>query len=133
IALLVAFRHDHHQEAGSFAGDIAETAVLCARHRNHVERLEHELVLALIAPGNLEAAGKSKKVLDRVEMTVKTGPIARLTFGDADDQPARALDWRAGAAPLVIRRRHHRINPPRRYLFDRAGWDAMRLEILPLI
>lgn len=90
-------------------------------------------MLALIAPGNLEAAGKAKKVLDRVEMTVKTGPIARLTFGDADDQPTRALDRRAGAAPLVICRRHHRIDAPRRYLFDRAGGNAMRIEILPLI
>src|SRR5262249_13619597 len=76
---------------------------------------------------------EAKKVLDRVEMTVKTRSIARFTFGDADDQPARAFERGAGAAPLVIRRRHDGINAPGCYFFDGAGRNAVRLEILPLI
>src|SRR6201987_1215737 len=133
IALLLAFRHDHNQKAGGFARNVAETAVLSARHRNHVEGLEHELVLAMIAPSNLETAAEAKKILNRVEMAVKTGPVARLAFGDTDDEAARTLDRRASATPLVIRRRHDRINAPRCNLFDGAGRNAMRLEVLPLV
>ena len=72
---------------------------------------------------NLETAREAKKVLNRIEMAMKSGPVARLAFGDADDQSTRTLDRRTGAAPLVIRRRHHRIHAPRRYLFD---WQSPR-------
>jgi hypothetical protein len=42
-------------------------------------------VFAVIAPGNLEAARETKKVLDGVEMAVKAWPIAWLTLSDTDD------------------------------------------------
>src|SRR5262249_14863352 len=71
--------------------------------------------------------------LNGVEMTVQTGPIARLALGDADNEAARTLDRRAGAAPLVIRRRHDGIDAPRCYLFDRAGGNAVCLEGLALV
>src|SRR5262245_46586402 len=66
-------------------------------------------------------------------MAVQAGPVARLALRDADDQATRALDRRAGAAALIMRRRHHRVDAPRRYLFHRAGWNVVRLEILPLV
>src|SRR6202023_4109513 len=43
IGLLGGFRHDHYQQTAGDGGDIAETAVLAARHRDHVERIEHQL------------------------------------------------------------------------------------------
>jgi len=42
-------------------------------------------VLTVIAPSNLETARETKKVLDGVEMAVKTWPIAWFTLSDADD------------------------------------------------
>src|SRR6266496_1112016 len=66
-------------------------------------------------------------------MAMQAGTIACLALGDADDQAARALDRSAGAATLIIRRRHDRIDAPRCYLFHRAGWNAERLEILTLV
>src|SRR5262249_17486163 len=41
-----------------FVGDVAEAAVLSARHGDHVKWLQHEPVLASIAPGDLETAGE---------------------------------------------------------------------------
>src|SRR5262249_1778472 len=104
-----------------------------ARHGDHVQRLEHERVLAAIAPRDLEAAGQAEKALDRVEMAVQAGTIAGLALSNADDQAARALDRRAGAATLVIRRRHHRIDFTRRHFFHRARRNVVRLEILRLV
>src|SRR5262249_41114875 len=108
-------------------------AVLSARHGDHVEWLQHEPVLAPVAPGDLETAGEAEKVLDRIEMAVKPGPVAGLALGNADDQATGALDRRPGAPTLVIRRRHHRIDATRRHLFHRAGRNVVRLEILTLV
>src|SRR5262245_46277760 len=66
-------------------------------------------------------------------MAMQAGTIAGLALRDADDQAPRALDRRAGAATLIIRRRHDRIDAPCRYLFHRAGWNAVGLEILALV
>src|SRR5215472_2132443 len=66
-------------------------------------------------------------------MTMQAGTIAGLALRDADDQATRALHWSAGAATLIIRRRHDRIDAPRCYLFHRAGWNAVLLEILTLV
>src|SRR4029077_16364500 len=96
-------------------------------------RLEHGRMLAVIAPGDLEAAGEAHEVLDGVEMAVQTGAVAGFAFGDADDEPARTLDRSAGAAALVIGRRHHRIDLSRRDLLHRAGRNAVGGEILLLI
>ena len=52
---------------------------------------------------------------------------------EAHGIPAGAVEKitaRRGAAPLVIRRCHDGINAPRCYLFDRAGWNAVGLEVL---
>src|SRR5262245_54546161 len=103
VNLLVGFRHDHDQQATHFVGDVAEAAVLSARHGDHVERLQHERVLASIAPGDLETAREAEKVLDRIEMAVQDGSVAGLALGNADDQATRALDRRPRAATLVIR------------------------------
>src|SRR5262249_18402586 len=89
--------------------------------------------LASIAPGDLETAGEAEKVFDRIEMSMQAGSVARLAFGDADDQAARALDRRPGAATLVIRRRHHRVDATRRHLFHRTRRNLVRLEILALV
>src|SRR6516225_4046874 len=45
----------------------------------------------------------------------------------------RSLDWRAGAATLIVCRSHNRVDAPRRYLFHRAGRNVVRLEILTLV
>src|SRR5262245_30077055 len=66
-------------------------------------------------------------------MAVKPGSVAGLALGDADDQATRALDRCSGAATLVIRWRHHRIDPTRRHLFHRARRNVVRLEILTLV
>src|SRR5262249_38540253 len=106
--------------------------VLSARHGDHVEWLQHERVLAPIAPGDLKTAGEAEKVLDRIEMAVQTGSVAGLALGNADDQATRALHGRPSAATLVIGRPHHRIDAPRRHLFHRARRNVVRLEILTL-
>src|SRR5262249_61174530 len=90
VNLLVGFRHDHDQQATQFVGDVAEAAVLAARHSDHVKWLQHERVLAPIAPSDLETAGEAEKVFDRIEMAVQAGSVAGLAFGDADDQATRA-------------------------------------------
>src|SRR5262249_42044654 len=87
----------------------------------------------LVAPRDLETAAEAEEVLDRIEVAVQAGSVARLALGNADDQAARALDRCAGAAALVIRPRHHRIDPPRRHLLPRAGRNVVGLEILPLV
>ena len=66
-------------------------------------------------------------------MAVQAGPVSRLAFRDADDQPTRAFHGRAGAPTLVIRGCHYRIDPPCRDLFHRTGRNVMRLEILALV
>ena len=90
-------------------------------------------MVAPIAPCDLEPAREAEKVLDRVEMAVQAGSIAGFALGNAHDQTTRALDRRPGAATLVIRRRHHRIDPACRYFFHRARRNLVRLEILSLI
>src|SRR5262249_12726143 len=126
-------RHDHDQKATQLVGDVAEAAVLSARYTDHVKWLQHERVLAPIAPGDLKTAGEAEKVLDCIEMAVQTGSVAGLALGNAHDQPTRALHRPSGAATLVIRRRHHRIDAPRRHLFHRARRNVVRLEILTLV
>jgi len=111
----------------------AEAAVFAARHRDHVERLKHQRMLACVAPGNLEAAGEAHEILDRVEVAVQAGAVARLAFGDGDNQAARPLHRGAGAAALIVGRRHHRIDLARGDLLHCAGRDALRGEILRLI
>ena len=90
-------------------------------------------MLAVIAPGDLETSAKAEEVLDRVVMAVQAGSVARLALGDADNEAARPLDRRAGAAALVIGGGHHRIDAPRRDLFHRARRNAVYLEILVLV
>src|SRR5262249_11892404 len=90
-------------------------------------------MLTLIAPGDLEAPREAKEVLDCLEMAVQPRPVAWSALGDADDQTARPLDRRAGTAPLIVCRSHTRVDPPRRYLFHRAGRNVVRLEILTLV
>ena len=128
IGLHVGLRHDQNEKAAGLVGDIAEAAVFAARHRDHIERLKHQRMLAAIAPGNLEAAGEAHEILDRVEVAVQAGAVARLAFGDGDDQAARPLDRGAGAAALIIGRRHHRIDLARGDLLHRrrAGCLAWR-------
>src|SRR5262245_66634661 len=94
-----------------------ETAVLAARHSDHVKWLQHERVLAPIAPADLETAGEAEKVFDRIEMAVQAGSVAGLAFGDADDQATPALDRHPSAATLLSRPRHHRIDATPRHLF----------------
>src|SRR5262245_65115749 len=60
VNLLVGFRYDHDQQATRFVGEVAEAAVLAARHSDHVKWLQHERVLAPIAPGDLETAGEAE-------------------------------------------------------------------------
>src|SRR6516164_4876306 len=133
VNLLLGFRHDHDQKATQLVGDVAEAAVLSARYSDHVKWLQLERVLAPITPCDLKTAGEAEKVLDRIEMAVQTGSVAGLALGNAHDQPTRALHRRSGAATLVIRRRHHRIDATRRHLFHRAGRNVVRLEILTLV
>src|SRR5260221_10786141 len=97
VDLFVAFRHDHDQQATQFVGDVAEAAVLAARHSDHVQRLEHERVLAPIAPCDLEPAAEAEKALDRIEMAVQARSISGLAPGNGDDQAPRALYPRPGA------------------------------------
>src|SRR5262245_13821304 len=90
-------------------------------------------MLTLIAPGDLEAPREAKEVLDCIEMAVQARPVAWFALGDADDQTARPLDWRAGAATLIVCRSHNRVDAPRRSLFHLDGWNVERLEILTLV
>src|SRR5262249_57269451 len=98
----------------------------------HIERFQHKRMLTLIAPGDLEAPREAKEVLDCIEMAVQARPVAWFALGDADDQTARSLDWRASAATLIVYRSHNRVDAPRRYLFHRAGRNAVRLALLTL-
>jgi hypothetical protein len=83
------------------------------------------------------SAGGFRLTLERghsqIEMSMQAGSVARLAFGDADDQATRALDRRPGAATLVIRRHHHRVDATRRHLFHRTRRNVVRLEILALV
>src|SRR5262245_17659782 len=66
-------------------------------------------------------------------MAMQARAIAGLALRDADDQATRPPDRSAGTASLIIRRRQDRIDPPRCDLLHRAGWNAVRLEILCLV
>src|SRR5262249_27934186 len=66
-------------------------------------------------------------------MAMQARPVPRLAFGDADDEAAGSFDRRTGAAPLVIGRRHDRIDAPRRYLLHCARRNPVRIEVLTLV
>jgi hypothetical protein len=76
------------------------------------------------------------KVVDLIEKVPmedrSSGPL-RPFQESRYDQPAWALDRRTGAAPLIICGRHNGIDTPSRYLFDRARWNSVRIEVLTLV
>src|SRR5580698_1547311 len=90
-------------------------------------------MLAVVTPRDLEASSQAHEVLDGVEVAVQARSIAGLAFGNSDDQAARPFDRSTGATALVIGGRHHRKYFPRRDLFDSAGRNAMRIEVLRLV
>src|SRR6202044_647498 len=71
VGLLLAQDLDDDEEAAVLVGEILEAAAHAGRDRDEIHRLQHQVMLALVAPADFELAVEAEEILDALLVRVE--------------------------------------------------------------